>query len=202
MRQVAWAGAVLVLAACYPGGAETVEDLDSVSTRHDTSASFSTIRTYALPDAIQEVTSPHGRPLPIDHSYDAQILARVASHLDALGFQRVDPATTAPDVSVLVSVTATRYVEYVAYPFWPGGFSGFDPSWSVYYPYATAYVTVLDAGSVRIEMLDMRTTNPSTKQLTAIWTASVDGVLVQNTASNVQRVESGIDQAFAQSSYL
>ena len=202
MKQVAWAGAVLALAACYPGGAETVEDLDSVATRHDASASFSTIRTYALPDSIQDVSSPHGHPLPIDHSYDAQILARVASHLDALGFQRVDPATTSPDVSVLVTATATRYVECVSYPFWPGGFSGFDASWSIYYPYGTTCAAVLDAGSVRIEMLDMRTANASTKQLTAIWNASIDGVLEQNNASNVQRAENGIDQAFAQSPYL
>ncbi|HUM10789.1 MAG TPA: DUF4136 domain-containing protein [Myxococcaceae bacterium] len=206
MRQVAWAAALL-LAACYPGGAETVADLDSVTTQHDGSASFSTLRTYALPDTIQEVSSARGEPLTIDHSYDARILARVAANLDALGLQRVDPATATPDADVLVTFTATRYVEYVSYPFydvWPGGFSGYDDTWGVYYPwvYGTAYATVLDAGSLRIEMLDRRTANPSTKQLTAIWTASVDGVLAGSTESIVQRIEKGIDQAFAQSPYL
>ena len=211
MRQVAWA-AVLLLAACYPGGAETVEDLDSVTTQHDPSAGFSTLRTYALPDSIQEVSSQqvssrHGQPLPIDHSYDGRILARVAANLDALGLQRVDPSTVTPDVNVLVTFTATRYVEYVSYAFydgWPGwgGFAGYDASWGVYYPYGTTYATVLDAGSLRIEMLDRRTADPSTKQLTAIWTASVDGVLGGSKESLVQRIEKGIDQAFAQSPYL
>ena len=205
MRQVAWA-AGLLLAACYPGGAETVEDLDSVITQHDASASFSTLRTYALPDSIQGVTSGQGQPLTIDHSYDAQILARVASNLNAKGLQQVDPTTTTPDVDVLVSFTLTRYVEYVSYPFydvWPGwpGFDGYDGSWGVYYPYAAAY-TVLDAGTLRIDMLDNRTPNPTTKQLTAIWNASMQGVPGSDLPSYVQRLEKGIDQAFAQSPYL
>lgn len=206
MKKVAWAAALL-LAACYPGGAETVEDLDSVTTQHDPSASFSTLRTYALPDSIQEVPSTGGQPLPMDHSYDTQILARVAANLDAIGLRRVDPATGTADVDVLVTFTATRYTEYTSYPFydvWPGwnGFAGYDASWGIAYPWASGTATVLDAGSLRIEMLDQRTANPSTKQLTAIWTASVDGVLAGDNASIVQRIEKGIDQAFAQSSYL
>ena len=206
MRKVAWAAALL-FAACYPGGAETVEDLDSVTTQHDASASFTTLRTYALPDTIQEVASAHGQPLAMDHSYDAQILARVAANLDAIGLRRVDPTTDTPDVDVLVTFTATRYTEYTSYSFcnlWPGwaGFSGYDPSWGVNYPYGNASVTVLDAGSLRIEMLDRRTANPSSKQLTAIWNASIDGVLTGDNASTAERIEKGIDQAFAQSPYL
>lgn len=206
MRKVAWAAALL-LAGCYPGGAETVEDLDSVTTQHDPSASFSTLRTYALPDTIQEVASTGGQPLPMDHSYDTRILARVEANLDAIGLRRVDPATETADVDVLVTFTATRYTEYTSYPFydvWPGwdGFDGYDASWGIAYPGSSGSATVLDAGSLRMEMLDQRTANPSTRQLTAIWTASVDGVLAGDNASIVQRIEKGIDQAFAQSSYL
>jgi len=206
MRKVAWAAALL-FAACYPGGAETVEDLDSVTTQHDASASFSTLRTYALPSTIQEVASRSGQPLAMDHSYDTRILARVAANLDAIGLRQVDPATETPDVDVLVTFTATRYTDYSSYSFcdlWPGwsGFDGYDSSWGIHYPYASASVTVLDAGSLRIEMLDQRTANTSTKQLTAIWNASVDGVLAGDKESIVQRIEKGIDQSFAQSPYL
>ena len=206
MRKVAWAAALLI-AACYPGGAETAGDLSSVTTNHDASASFSTLRTYALPSTMQEVASKHGQPLPIDHSYDARILARVATNLDAIGLRQVDPTTATPDVDVLVTFTATRYLEYTSYSFanlWPGwsGFDGYDSSWMVYYPYAYVPGPVLDAGTLRIEMLDTRTANPSTKQLTAIWNASIDGVLSGDNESIVERIEKGIDQAFAQSSYL
>lgn len=206
MRKLAWAAALL-LAACYPGGAETVGDLDSVTTQHDATASFTTIRTYALPDTIQEVASSGGQPLPMDHSYDTRILARVEANLNAIGLRRVDPAAETADVDVLVTFTATRYTEFTSYPFydvWPDwdGFSGYDASWGIHYPYASASATILDAGSLRIEMLDQRTADPSTKQLTAIWTASVDGVLAGDKESIVQRIEKGIDQAFAQSPYL
>ena len=206
MRKVAWAAALL-LAACYPGGAETVEDLDSVTTQHDPTASFATIRTYALPDTIQEVASSGGQPLPMDHSYDTRILARVEANLNGIGLRRVDPSAETADVDVLVTFTATRYTEYTSYPFydvWPGwdGFAGYDASWGIHYPYASASVTILDAGSLRTEMLDQRTANPSAKQLTAIWTASADGVLAGDKESIVPRIEKGIDQAFAQSSYL
>ena len=87
---------------------------------------------------------------------------------------------------------------------WPGwgGFTGYDGSWGINYPYATASAAVLDAGSLRIEMLDRRTANPSSKQLTAIWNASIDGVLAGDKPSIVQRIEKGIDQSFAQSPYL
>ena len=206
MRKVVWAAALL-LAACYPGGAETVEDLDSVTTQHDAAASFSTLRTYALPDSIQEVASTGGQPLPMDHSYDTRILASVEANLNAIGLRRVDPASETADVDVLVTFTATRYTEYTSYPFydvWPGwdGFDGYDGSWGIDYPWAYGSATILDAGSLRIEMLDQRTANPSTKQLTAIWTASFDGLLGSDKASLVQRIEKGIAQAFAQSSYL
>lgn len=209
MRHAEWAAAVGLLAACYPGGAETVSDLDTVTTQHDPKATYSTIQTYALPSSVQELPTQSGHPLSIDHSNDATILATVAANLDALGWHRVDPATTTPDVNVLVSVTAARYLEYVSYPFYSwypgwGGFAGYDPTWGVYYPwvYEGMYPTVIDAGSLRIEMLDVRTPDPATKQLTAIWTASLEGVLAGSTQSILDRVNRGINQAFAQSPYL
>ncbi len=209
MKQAAWATALGVLAACYPGGAETVTDLDTVTTQHDSKADYASVQTYALPSTIQELPAPSGTPLTIDHSNDAVILATVAANLNALGWHQVDPATTTPDVNVLVSVTATRYVEYVSYPFYswyPGwaGFAGYDATWGVYYPWVNGgtYATVIDAGSLRIEMLDVRTPDPTTKQLTAIWTASLDGVLGGSTQSMLDRINRGIDQAFAQSPYL
>jgi len=209
MRHAAWAAALGLLAACYPGGAETVADLDSVATQHDPKADYSSIQTYALPSTIQEIPAPVGEPLTIDHSNDAVILGTVAANLNALGWRQVDPAKTKPDVDVLVSVTTARYLEYVSYSFYswyPGwsGFSAYDATWGVYYPWVTpgAYRTVIDAGSVRIEMLDARSPNSATKQLTAIWTASLDGVISGSTQSILDRINRGIHQAFAQSPYL
>lgn len=207
MRQAAMAAAMGLLAACYPGGAETLSDLDTVTTQHDPKANYASIQTYALPSTIQVAPAPYGEPLTIDHSNDAVILATVAANLDALGWHQVDPATVTPDVNVMVAVTATRYREYVSYPFYtwyPGwaGFTGYDETWGVYYPYGGGYVTVIDAGSLRIDMLDTRAPNATTKQLTAIWTASLNGVIGGSAQSQLDRIDGGIDQAFAQSPYL
>ncbi|HSP20422.1 MAG TPA: DUF4136 domain-containing protein [Myxococcaceae bacterium] len=207
MRQVALAAAMGLLAACYPGGAETLSDLDTVTTQHDPRAAYDSIHTYAMPSSIQETPAPAGEPLAIDHSNDTAILATVAANLNKLGWRQVDPATATPDVNVMVSVTASRYREYVSYPFhawypgWPG-FTGYDDTWSVYYPYGGGYATIIDAGSLRIEMLDTRAPNTTAKQLTAIWTASLDGVIGGSAQSLLARVNAGIDQAFAQSPYL
>jgi hypothetical protein len=200
-------GALLTLSACYPGGAETVTDYDSVITQHDRSADFASIHTYALPDSIRDASVGPGA-LPIDHSHDAEILARVQANFDGLGWMRVDPASASPDVDVLVSAAANRYVSYISYSFydyWPGwsGFQGYDGSWGVYYPWAGAVdVVVFDAGSLLIDMLDARNPDPSTKQLRAIWSAAFQGLLAGSTDSLLQRIEQGIDQAFAQSPYL
>jgi hypothetical protein len=207
MWRVVGSGALLALWACYPGGAETVTDFDSVITQHDRSADFASIHTYALPDSIRDASAGPGA-LPIDHSQDGEILARVQANLDRLGWRRVDPATASPDVDVLVSAVANRYVSYVSYPFydgWPGwsGFQGYDGSWGVYYPWAGAVdVVVFDAGSLIIDMLDARNPDPSGKQLRAIWSAAFQGLLAGSTDSLLQRIDQGIDQAFAQSPYL
>lgn len=207
MRQAALAAAMGLLAACYPGGAETLSDLSTVTTQHDPRANFASIHTYALPSSIQVTPSPYGEPLTIDHSNDAAILATVASNLDGLGWHQVNPATVTPDVNVMVAVTATPYREYVSYPFYtwyPGwaGFTGYDETWGVYYPYGGGYPTVIDARSLRIDMLDTRAPNTTAKQLTAIWTASLNGVSGGSTQSALDRINAGIDQAFAQSPYL
>ena len=97
---------------------------------------------------------------------------------------------------VMVAVTATRYREYVSYPFYtwyPGwaGFTGYDDTWGVYYPYGGGYATVIDAGSLRIDMLDTRAPDTTTKLLTAIWTASLNGVIGGSAQSMLDRINAG-----------
>jgi len=183
MRRLA-AAATLLLAACYPGGAEVLTDLDSVTTQHDPAANFAALHTYAMPDVVGEL--PVSTTPALDHSNDPAILAKVAANLDALGWTRVDPSAT-PDVTVIVyaslgpSVLWIPYPFFDAYPGWPG-FAGYDSSWRVFYPWARDR-EVFDGGSLRVDMLDAK--NPDTSN-----------------QSNLQRIDQGLDQAFAQSPYL
>jgi hypothetical protein len=50
-------------------------------------------------------------------------------------------------------------------------------------------------------MLDRRAENPTSQSIPLLWAAGIDGV-VTTTASTTERALVGIDQAFAQSSYL
>ena len=107
----------------------------------------------------------------LDHSNDATIVARVAANLDARGWTRVDPATIAPDVDVVVYASLGPSLLYVSYPFFDGfpgwaGFAGYDNSWGVFYPWSRPGRRVLiEQGSVRIDMLDAR--NPDTGEQAA-----------------------------------
>jgi hypothetical protein len=204
MWRLAAVGAV-VLAACYPGGAETLTDFDSVTTQHDPAANFAVLQTYALPDSVMEL--PVSSTPVLDHSNDAEIVARVAAHLDALGWTRVDPSTSAADVDVVVYASLGPSLLYVSYPFYDGfpgwpGFAGYDSTWGVFYPWARPGQHVLiDGGSVRIDMLDARNPDTANRLLRALWSVAVNGLPAGNT-SNLQRIDQGIDQAFAQSQYL
>ena len=58
MRHAALAAALGLLAACYPGGAETLSDLDTVTTQHDPKANYASIQTYALAEQHPGDTVP------------------------------------------------------------------------------------------------------------------------------------------------
>jgi len=202
MRRLA-AAATVFLAACYPGGAEVLTDLDSVTTQHDPAANFSALHTYAMPDVVAEL--PVSATPALDHSNDPAILAKVAANLDALGWSRVDPSTTTPDVAVIVYASLGPSVLWIPYPFFdafPGfaGFAAYDSSWRTFYPWARDH-ELFDGGSVRVDMLDARNPDTANHVLRALWTGAVVG-LPSTQQSNLQRIDQGLDQAFAQSPYL
>jgi len=202
MRRLA-AAAVMMLAACYPGGADTLTDFDSVTTQHDPAANFSGLHTYAMPDSVGEL--PVSAVPALDHSNDAAIVAKVAANLDARGWTRVNPSPTTPDVQVVVYATLGPSVLWIpfafsdAFPGWPG-FAGYDSTWRVFYPWARDR-EVFDGGSVRIDMLDARNPDIANHRLRALWSGAVVGV-PSTAQSNLQRINQGIDQVFAQSLYL
>src|SRR5690242_2017947 len=88
-------------AGCYPGGLETVSQTDLVATFFQKGVDFTAKNTYNMPDSIVDVGVAAGASSTLDHKYDAQILAKIQSELQAMGYTRV--TTTKPDVVVIVS---------------------------------------------------------------------------------------------------
>jgi hypothetical protein len=120
--------------------------------------------------------------------------------MDALGYTRVaDPATA--DVHVLPAASIRDYTGYAYYGgywgYWYGGYPGWG--WYPYYP-SGGVAYSYSIGTLFILMVDPHKTLPDGKLAPPIWIAGINGLVDQGT--NANRIEKGIDQAFAQSQYL
>jgi hypothetical protein len=202
------------LAGCYPGDLTSVEDADIVVTAYDEGFDFSTVSTWAMPDSVVAVSvdNPFAE---YGHLFDAEILAAVESHMNALGYTReADPETNGADLVVLVQAAVSDI--YGAYSFYPFDASwGWYPGWShwggtsdvrLYYPWSDVPAGVdlsdVPTGSIIIELVDPNApvTTPNGPAFTVRWAAVLNGLAADIT--DVSRVTGAIDQAFAQSPHL
>lgn len=207
-RAIAWASVALALAgafatSCTPGSEITAAESDLVATLYDKAFDFGGVQSYAMPDSILHVTgdTDNGNSTLLSRDHDAEILAKVASELDALGWtRRTDPNNA--DVIVLLAATAS--VQLSAYTPWYGywdWYYPYQPGWSWYYPYP-----VLDydytLGTLAILMSDPASADPGSDTYSVRWVAAINGVLDDSDASKQQRVSNAVAQAFDQSPYL
>lgn len=218
VKRSRWGGrlpALLVacmLWACYPESPTTVEEVDIVVTAFDESFDFASALTYAMPDSVVEIDLGEGALGSYDHALSAGILARVALNMATAGYTReMDPVANGADVVIIVQASVTLNVNAYSYypwdPYW-----GWYPGWSYWggcpgcgwgYPWGpVTSVTSYTTGSVIIEMVDP-TAMPSTDDGPAWnmrWAAILNGMAEGGNAAG--RLDSAIDQAFAQSPYL
>ena len=186
-------GCGLTLLSCYPGDELNPSDTDIVATFRTPDFDFATVQTYAMPDSVAH--SDGSTVIHQEGPYDQQILTRVAAGLDAVGFTRVTDPNTA-DVLVVNYSTTTEWVAGGCYDYWYYGW---------YYPYGgycyPTYYTY-ETGTVVTLMLDRASGTPTTAP-TTLWASAINGLTTgQSSASITQRINTNIDQAFAQSPYL
>ncbi len=205
-------GLVLLVCGCYPG--ETPVS-DVTLTLHDTTiknfktryapGGLDTLATFSVPDSVVDIGEP-GDPgyQPINHTYDALILARVRQNLTARGWVEIPEAQVSPanrpDVAVLVSAFVAENTAVSGYPpywgWWYGGWGGYYPP---YWGYPCCYTVVqYTTGTLVIDMVE---TVDSGDTSPVPWAARMNG-LVNNANVTSSRLEKVIDQAFTQSSYL
>jgi len=189
-----------VVPSCVPSHGLSVEDYDTVLTGYIPGTSFSSIRTYAMPDTIVHVGDDTDKLL--GRTYDAMILATIASNLEVRGFRRiVDTLQETPDVMVYVAGTASSFTSY--YSSWNDYWDGYwGWGWGPYYPpyWGPSYGSVTyNVGRINLDMVDRGIaiggrTNP------IIWSGSLSGLL----AGTISRryLTTKINQLFEQSPYL
>ncbi len=208
------AGALFfTLSGCYPGGVETLSELDTVFTNYDEAYfAANNPQTYFMPDSIVVLFDPNNRNqgnIDFPAATERLILERIERNLSDLGYTRLEGISenNLPDVVVLAEVARNQYTGggcyYPWYPdwgwggWWPGW--GWGPGWG--YPCYPQYYSY-ETGTVAFQMIDPDESDVAAQLLGVVWRASLNGVVRSSNSTNNQLIVNGIDQAFEQSPYL
>ena len=193
-------GVGLLLAGCHPSGAESISDLDTVTTTHDATFDFATPTTYALPNKVFFITDtdPGGNPDRLPPDLEQLILGTITNEMSALGYQKADDAAAATaDLDMTVGALKVTNVSYY-YGYWCG-------YWAYYYPCYPYYPPVVGVSSYTVGSLiiDMAPRGAGAgNQYRGVWTAIIRGIQSGVTSTDRTRLVNGISQAYIQSPYL
>lgn len=194
---------LLLLWGCHPYGAQYSEELDVVLTNHKTGYDFVSKSTYAMPDRIVKITGnlqQGDAPVFIPDVTAQKIIARIESNMSTLGWQRVDVSAN-PDLLLTPASWETTTI-YYWYDYWYWWYGSYYPGWGWggypgYYPPVSysSYTT----GTLIMSLIDKGVLDADGNPITQ-WTGAVNGILTG--VYDATRMNSAIDQAFAQSPYL
>lgn len=204
-----------LLVSCYPGGAEYTSDTDIVLTNYNDAYDFGAQKTYFMSDSIQHLVDDGDK---VDTQYDKTILQALESNFEARGYTRVIPDSTnpgpEPDFSVVVTaLKTTTTTVYGGYP-WYGGWGwgwywkkkgtqyyGY-PGYGWGYPYYPTYVTSYTTGTVVWDMFDPENVDEDNEIVNVDWTGAINGLAGSSASTTKDRIETNINQAFLQSTYI
>jgi hypothetical protein len=189
---------VLLLGGCYPHGAEYVEDLDVVLTKHNEEYDFTAKATYAMPDKIVKITGDvaEGEEPSFIPDVNAQvILGTIANNMADLGWERVDIENN-PDLFLLPAAWETTTI-YYWYDYWGWWYGGYWGGYWPYYPpvYASSYTT----GTLLMSITDPDIISTDGNRINQ-WSGAVNGLLTGS--FNASRINEAINKTFAISPYL
>jgi hypothetical protein len=206
------AGALAAMAplfSCAPdSGFNTIQDYDVVATHYDPKTDFSSLRTYSMPDTLIHRRDPEdASSVNLSREHDQLVLTLVRDNLEDLGYEEeADPGSNRPDVYVIVSATLTEWLANASedwwdywgwYPHWP---PSWGPGWGTYYPFPINYF--YRAGTVFIDMIDDEVPAGEEQIIPILWTASINGIMLDTSSGAEDRLTANIRQAFDQSPYL
>ena len=205
-RAAAFAALVLVLglAACYPGGPESLDEIGLVISFQNPDTDYAGLHTYAMEDTVAVLDNGDGSAQSIDRQYNAVILQELQDNLAARGFTReMDPQNNKPDVWVAVgAVESEVWVYWYDWGYW-GGY--YPPGWGGgYYP-TTVSGASYQQGSIIWQMLDLRdVADPGAPGVRppVMWLAGINGAIKSSNSANEAAIESGVAKAFEQSPYI
>jgi hypothetical protein len=195
-------GLAALMASCYPGGPEFVEDYDVVYTfnlNQDVSGDPSKT-VYFLPDTIVDLSDPESSPPPKGN--EAQILNEIRIKMAEQGYVEETDTSKVFETDFIVLCSVTRSNNY--YYTWWGGWSGW-PGWGwggcCYYPPVTT-VSNYRTGSLLLQFVDTENVEEDEEVIPIVWQGTLDGLFEGSSSNITNRAKKGIDQMFEQSPYL
>lgn len=203
MSAVLFAASFVALSSCTKDPLSDMSEEESriYITNRDSSANFSSYKTYSLVDSVSLIDNGRyaGREAT---SWDVQVTTAIANAMNARGYRRVD-RTQNPDLGINVSriySTTTNLVDLSGYY---GGYdSYYDPyywgygGYGYYFP-PTYGVYQNTEAALSVDILDLKNA-ASTQTIKGIWNGLIRGSGIFR-SSNVQ---SQVQALFNQSTYI
>jgi len=186
----------VVLASCYPNGAEYYDQTEIVYTNYESDFNFSSKGTYAIPDKIVQITGNEldgTDPEFVKEPYNTQLLSQIEDNMTAYGWQKIDDPEQA-DLVLFVgaSVATTVYYWYDYWCWWYPYYCGWG-----YYPYYGYAYSSYTTGSLVMSLVE---DGDDHIQPYVVWTGIANGLA--DGSGSITAVTNSIDQAYTQSPYL
>lgn len=188
----------------------TKEPLDNLTqeesriyvTNYDTTAVFSSYKTFKIADSVANIEDNRLQNKTLDNT-DAQIISAVSTALAQRGFAPVTGMGTA-DIGITVSAITNTSTQLVSYTDYGGNYGGYwDPyywGYSDYSYYFPTYYGIQETGetALSIDIIDLKNAAQNGNKLDVIWSGLIRGSGIFSGATT----NSQIAALLAQSPYL
>ncbi|MBQ7771790.1 MAG: DUF4136 domain-containing protein [Bacteroidales bacterium] len=207
MKKILLISAVILAAvACHK---EPYTDSDNeylVYTTPGKDVNFTSYKTFDLADSLL-IIGQSEKPEYSQSDNALALIQAVRTNMEKMGYIYT-PSNPNADLGIQMTfvVKTERYVQYYNDPYWwldyPGYWSpGFWGNYTgFYYRYPVSYT--YSTNSLMIDMVDLTTPKTGNEALEVIWSAFLGGPAGFGPVSDLNKMKTSIDQAFAQSSYL
>lgn len=170
-------------------------------TNFDSTASFSSFKTYSISDSVAVITDSHGGKSAT--ASDQAYVAAVKKYMGQRGYTLV-ARNQSPDLGVNVNRIYSTSTGVISYPDYWGYYGGYwDPyywgygGYGYYVPYSYATYQITE-GALSVDILNLKDAAANNNTIKVIWTGLVRGTGIFNAG-----VADGQVQAlFSQSAYL
>ncbi|MBX6380048.1 MAG: DUF4136 domain-containing protein [Thermoflavifilum aggregans] len=181
----------------------TLDETRLYITNYDTTAQFSSYKTFSIVDSVALVSNTQGYNRELTPA-DQELIQKIISLMQARGYTLVDKSQN-PDLAINVTKVSNLYTGVSIYPgYWDNPLYGYwDPFYWGYYGYSYYFPPTYTFYQVSqtyytIDMLDLKNAAKNNNQIKVIWNAQIRGEAVDDPSA----VDTEIQAVFDQSPYL